>query len=219
MVASSYPLPSFTTLYSVPETDGTVTAGKEQSGQRSLIRPLVVMSFSRTPPSPCMNSSANPWSPGSLSGSDLAAACISECPREHECVSTDLLSLSPGPRTGNGRYPLLFLFSANDFLHIGLPHGRGPPSDVWDAVEFSKTTPSEFPSILKKKKVPQDRDLVYFWSFKKKMTSLMGSDFSFFSYKKFFFRSFPPDFHLGIKKFIEITAHFGQRLPGRSSHT
>ena len=37
--------------------------------------------------------------------------------------------------------------------------------------------------------------------------------------KKFFFRSFPPDFYLGIKKFIEITAHFRQLLPERSSHT
>lgn len=131
MVASSYPLPSFTTLYSVPETDGTVTAGKEQSGQRSLIRVLIVMSFSRTPPSPCMNSSAKPWSPRSLSGSDLAAACIFECPREDECVSMALLSLSLGPRTGNGRYPLLLVIALPLLCQWLSPHRsatwQGPP--------------------------------------------------------------------------------------------
>lgn len=45
MAASSYPLPSFITLYSISEADGTVIAGQEQSGQRSLIKLLAVMSF------------------------------------------------------------------------------------------------------------------------------------------------------------------------------
>lgn len=68
MAASSYPLPSFITLYSISEADGTVIAGQEQSGQRSLIKLLAATSLWPTLPHPCVNSPAKLHSLRSQSG-------------------------------------------------------------------------------------------------------------------------------------------------------
>lgn len=128
MVASSYPLSSFITVYSISETDGTVIAGQEQSGQRSLIRLLVVMSLWLTLPYPCMNSPAKLGASDPGMGPVLAAARLFERPSEHERMS---MGLSSSSWWGNWRHIRNLVIALSLLCQWLSPHGlaqgRGLP--------------------------------------------------------------------------------------------
>ena len=168
MAASSYPLPSFITLYSISEADGTVIAGQEQSGQRSLIKLLAVMSLWPTLPYPCMNSPAKLHSLRSQSGPSSGSspplsmtlwACTRVYGPEFKFPVGKLEAYHTLGHCASSSLPMTF--------STWVCPRPGPPRDFCDAVEFSKTTPSGFPSIFYRK---CHRNLILYrlWSLKTK---------------------------------------------------